>query len=221
MPHGRMFGDLSSDSCKRSQERKHPCEAASSGVLTPGLRPELSPRFVPRFRRRGTRPPPAWTGAQLRLLPSPEQASPHLPRPHELGISPGCFLRGHWARLPRSHLEKPRPLVYSQPASLWCSEGFTHSQFLSLFMEIRKIDPRAVRLVSPCRGGTGHPEQGPRGPSQGSPAPPPPAGRQCPHHAHRVPGPEREPQPGGRVVDVVPSLSPRRQPMPCLISFDN
>ena len=75
-------------------------------------------------------------------------------------------------RLPRSHLEKPRPFVCGQPASLWCSEGFTRSQFLSLFMEIRKVDPRAVRLVSPCRGVTGHPEQGPRGPSQGSPAPP-------------------------------------------------
>lgn len=212
-----MFGDLSFDSCKRSQERKHPREAAASGVLTPGLRPELSPRFVPTFRRRGTRPPPAWTGAQPCLLPSPGQASPHMPRPHELGIKLGPLG-------PACHAATLRSLVRLSAASLLPSGAPRASHALSFFPFSWKLE-KSIHERSdwsvPAEEEQATPSRVPGGLPRAPLPPPPPAGRRCPHHAHRVPSPEREPQPGGQVADVVPSLSPRRQPMPCLISFDN
>ena len=156
----------------------------------------------------------------------PALGSPALTRlgHKSLGSAPAASSGATGPSLPRSHLAKP-PVCLS--AARLLPSGPLRASHTLIFFPFSWKSEKSIHEQSdwsvPTEGEQATPEQGPQGPFQGLPRPPPPpAGRQCPRHAHCVPGPEWGPQPGGRVAGVgSPPFSPRRQPMPCLIAFDN
>lgn len=105
--------------------------------------------------------------------PSPGQASPHPPRPLELGVSPGCFLWGHWA-LPATQPPGEAPVCLS--AARLLPSGPLRASHTLIFFRFSRKSEKSIHEQSdwsvPAEEEQATPEQGPQGPFQGLPRPP-------------------------------------------------